>query len=187
MEEEDQQFLSAIAGGDHEVFGRVYHDLKDDLLTVTVHLLSGDRSTAEDVVHDVFVSLACKASEIKIQSSLKGYLITACLNRARDVLRKSSRTESASTNWADWPSENQASFEIVASNEDRQRILSAMHTLPREQREVVTLKTHSQLTFREIAGVLEISSNTAQSRYRYALEKLRTLLVAEEFPEGERT
>ena len=187
MDKEDQQILSTIARGDREAFARAYHEWKDELLTVAVHLLSGDRSTAEDVVHDVFVALARKASAIEIQTSLKSYLITACLNRARDALRKTSRTEPPPLDLDDWPNTEQTVSDIVTSNEDRQRIVAAMQTLPLEQREVVTLKIHSQLTFREIAEMLEISSNTAQSRYRYALDKLRSLLVAEKSRKGEPT
>lgn len=187
MDDPDQLRLAAVARGDHESFARVYQEFKDELLTVTVHLLGGDRATAEDVVHDVFVTLARKASEIEIQSSLKSYLVTACLNRARDVLRKNSRSEAVSEGLDYWPAESAAVSDLVSGEESRQQALSAINTLPLEQREVVTLKIHSQLTFREIADVLEISSNTAQSRYRYALDKLKALLVTEESPEGERT
>lgn len=187
MDETDRQILSAIARGDQAAFARVYSEWKDELLTVAVHLLSGDRSTAEDVVHDVFVTFARKASGIEIQSSLKSYLITACLNRARDALRKSSRVETYPQEFDQRPNEEQTVSDAAAANEDRQRILAAMQALPLEQREVVTLKIHSQLTFREIAEMLEISSNTAQSRYRYALDKLKALLVTEKSPQGEQT
>jgi RNA polymerase sigma-70 factor (ECF subfamily) len=187
VDDPDQQRLAAVARGDHESFARVYREFKDELLTVTVHLLGGDRATAEDVVHDVFVTLARKAAEIEIQSSLQSYLITACLNRARDVLRKTYRSEPFTSELDLWPSQEQAVTDLASSNEDRKRVLTAMNTLPLEQREVVTLKIHSQLTFREISELLEIPSNTAQSRYRYALEKLKALLVTEESPERERT
>ncbi|HEY0256091.1 MAG TPA: sigma-70 family RNA polymerase sigma factor, partial [Candidatus Methylacidiphilales bacterium] len=45
--------------------------------------------------------------------------------------------------------------------------------LPAEQKAVVVLKIWEEMTFAEIAEVLEISANTAASRYRYALDKLR--------------
>ena len=48
--------------------------------------------------------------------------------------------------------------------------------LPQEQREVVALKIDGGLTFAEIGEALSISANTAASRYRYALEKLRDSL-----------
>ncbi len=52
----------------------------------------------------------------------------------------------------------------------------AIRELPEEQREVVTLKVLADLTFREIGAVMGIPENTAISRYRRALEKLRARL-----------
>jgi RNA polymerase sigma-70 factor (ECF subfamily) len=45
--------------------------------------------------------------------------------------------------------------------------------LPEDQRQVVVLHVWGELTFSEIADVLNVSPNTAASRYRYALAKLR--------------
>ena len=52
----------------------------------------------------------------------------------------------------------------------------ALARLPEDQREVLALKTEGELTFEEIGLVLGIPANTAASRYRYALEKLRAAL-----------
>jgi RNA polymerase sigma-70 factor (ECF subfamily) len=57
-----------------------------------------------------------------------------------------------------------------------ERLERALAALPAEQREVIALKIDGQLTFAQIAGVLGLSANTAASRYRYALEKLRASL-----------
>ncbi len=61
----------------------------------------------------------------------------------------------------------------------RDSLERALAELPLEQREVVILKIWSELTFAQIADALQISANTAASRYRYALEKLSTLLTPE--------
>lgn len=52
----------------------------------------------------------------------------------------------------------------------------ALASLPTEQREVIALKIDGGLTFAHIAEILNISPNTAASRYRYALQKLRQAL-----------
>ena len=58
--------------------------------------------------------------------------------------------------------------------EDSQIALaSAIGALPNEQREVLVMKIWNELTFAEIAQVLDISQNTAASRYRYALAALK--------------
>jgi DNA-directed RNA polymerase specialized sigma24 family protein len=53
------------------------------------------------------------------------------------------------------------------------RLTRALESLPPDQREVIALKIEGELTFAQIAAVLGISPNTAASRYRYALERLR--------------
>ena len=58
----------------------------------------------------------------------------------------------------------------------REAIQAALKRLPSQQAEVVVLKVWEEMTFQEIAHVLEESPNTVASRYRYALEKLTSLL-----------
>lgn len=178
MTEEDQ----AIGRWDRRAFEQVYRTYKDDMLTAAVFLLGGDRAAAEDVLHDVFIALAERAGEQKFRSSLRNYLLTSCLNRARDMLRRRGR-ETVSSNGLDCRRSDAADPLALASwNEESARLYEAMIALPIEQREVVTLHVHGQLKFREIAEMLELSINTVQSRYRYALQALRTMLAEKEEP-----
>ena len=64
-------------------------------------------------------------------------------------------------------------------------MLKAVALLPPEQREVLTLRIHGELKFREIASLLNISENTAESRYRYALSALRKTLAEGKEPHHE--
>ena len=61
-----------------------------------------------------------------------------------------------------------------------EEIQAALAKLPPEQAEVVVLKIYQDMTFGEIGAVLEVSPDTAASRYRYALEKLRRILARDE-------
>ena len=61
------------------------------------------------------------------------------------------------------------------SRETAMALQSALKSLPDEQREVVVLKIWGQLTFEEAAAVIGISPNTAASRYRYGIEKLKDI------------
>ena len=64
----------------------------------------------------------------------------------------------------------------VSKHDDAFELENALRSLPPEQREIIALKIEGGLTFGEIATLLSISPNTAASRYRYALEKLRSTL-----------
>ena len=60
------------------------------------------------------------------------------------------------------------------------QVAAAIDLLPREQREVLVMKIWNELTFAEIGEALEISQNTAASRYRYALASLKKNFVVHE-------
>ena len=71
-------------------------------------------------------------------------------------------------------------FTVQAEKNERQEELQrGLGKLPVEQREVVTLKIWGELTFAQIGQVLQISPDTAASRYRYALKTLRAAISAE--------
>ena len=167
---DDASLLTAAAGGDRRAFERIYLAYKDDLLTLAA-LMLGDRQAAEDVLHDVFVSLARRIGQLTLSGSLKGYLLTSCANRARDLLRRRGVQQAPAGDLEIAVSGNPAKAAEVA--EETARAMAALTRLPSEQREVVALRIHGQLTFREVARLLEIPTNTAKSRYRYALSALR--------------
>jgi len=62
------------------------------------------------------------------------------------------------------------------SESERMMLQEALLNLPEEQREVIHLKIHMNMTFDEIGQLTEVPLDTAASRYRYALEKLRDML-----------
>jgi RNA polymerase sigma-70 factor (ECF subfamily) len=95
---------------------------------------------------------------------------------ALDFLRRDSRrARRESTAMFDVDQSVAPAFEI---EDDAQRALvAALDHLPAEQREVLVMKIWNDLTFAEIASALEISQNTAASRYRYALTALKKNLA----------
>lgn len=174
----DAALGAALARGDRQALERIYRSHKDGLYTLAASIV-GDRHTAEDVLHDVFVALARRAGRLTLTGSLRGYLATSCVNRARDVLRRRERLrrEAARPDRpapADEPSPDLA----VEAADEAARLLAALAELPDEQRLVVAMHVHGGMKFREVAEMLEISINTVQSRYRYALAALRARLLA---------
>ena len=69
-------------------------------------------------------------------------------------------------------------------HEEMELLNRALIKLTLEQREVVILKVYEQMTFRKIAEILRIPHNTVASRYRYALDKMRTFLINREENNG---
>lgn len=177
--QEDRIWLVQLRRGEPEGLRRIYERYKDDLLRIAAGLLV-DRACAEDCLHDVFVHLATHAADLRLHESLKGYLLTCVVNRARDVLRRNRRTEPASlSELAELHADGAPSAAQVASDREQvTRLYEALAELPYEQREVIVLRLHGEMTFQEIGQELVLSINTVQSRYRYGLEKLRASLNA---------
>ncbi len=130
---------------------------------------------AEDVVQEGFVRFW------RHQRGLPGepmaLLVTsvrrAALDRARREGRRSAREERA---MADVPT---SIFETPFEGEERRTAIEeALQRIPSEQREVLVLKIWGELTFEQIGGELQLSPNTAASRYRYALAALRQELTS---------
>lgn len=168
----DRRLIHRLRHGDVEALQQIYHRYKDDLLTVALSLL-GEVHTAEDCVHDVFVHFAAAPADLRVNRSLRGYLIRCVANRAKTMLRRRSRLPESPP---DEPQSDDCPVHDSIASEESQRVFAALAQLPAEQREVITLHLQGQMRFREIAQLLEVSINTVQSRYRYGIEKLRTLL-----------
>ncbi len=172
---EDRFLILRFNRGDAAALRRIYHKYRDDLLKVASALLH-DPSAVEDVVHDVFVSFAQESGRFELRGSLKGYLSICVANRSRDRNRSRRRTGVSLDEAGRLHSRAASPDEKAARGELYRRVHEAMDVLPDEQREVIVLRLHSRMRFREIAERKGVSVNTIQSRYRYGLDKLRSLL-----------
>ncbi|MHC4559355.1 MAG: RNA polymerase sigma factor [Planctomycetota bacterium] len=176
---EDKLFIWKINRGNRNVLRGVYEKYKDDLVTLAAALLN-DVSSAEDVVHDVFVSFIKSSPRFRLTGTLKGYLATCVANNARNKNKANQRRNNIALDDAGPAEANANSPEFRAIFGEELRQLSwALGQLPYEQREVLILHTYSGMKFKAIARQQSVSINTVQGRYRYALDKLRSMLNGE--------
>ena len=170
-----EDLIERLQRGDQAALRETYERYGHDLLTLAACLL-GDIAAAEDVLHDTFVAFATSVRKLKVRRNLRGYLVAWVANRARDQLRRRKREHGDGV-----PSPAHGSDPLAAliADEESQRLYGALARLPYEQREVITLHLHGEMTFRQVARQLGVRQNTVQSRYRYGIEKLRSLLKTE--------
>ena len=176
---EDRLLIWKFNKGKEDVLERIYAKYKDDLMTLSLALLY-DKSSAEDVVHDVFVKFIRSCGQMQLKQSIKGYLITSVVNTARNKNKAGQRKENTSLDEAGQFSSNLHSPDLAAIfNENSQKLAMSLTELPYEQREVLLLRLYSGLKFKAIAEIQNESISTIQGRYRYGLDKLRPLLNGE--------
>jgi len=175
---EDELLLWKMKRGSSKALCRIYEKYKNDLLALAIALLH-DVNTAEDVVHDVFVSFVQSIDTFRLTGSLKGYLLTCVANLSRDRNRAREKTP-VKLNETDLSiSDLRTPDQTAISIEELQRLRHAIDKLPYGQREVVILHLQGRRTFKQIAASQSVSIGTIQSRYRYGLDKLRCLLDSE--------
>jgi len=126
----------------------------------------------------------------KKKASVVAWLFQIARNACLDALRKEGRRpvvsldapgggEDATTMAATVPADAPAPDARLTREELGARIARAVEDLPEEQREVFLLKEEGELTFEEIGRILGCGKETAKSRMRYALERLRNALGRE--------
>jgi RNA polymerase sigma-70 factor (ECF subfamily) len=141
-------------------------------------LLSLTRSEADthDVLQEIFCKISARPGLLDGARDERAFLLRLAHNAAIDLMRRRGTREK---NHASFAEEAPILFEPTtnADEENFQRALAeALASLPAEQRAVAHLKLWEGETFEQIAATLGIPPNTAASRYRYAIDKLRDLL-----------
>jgi len=175
---EDELLKRRFKRGSTDALAAIYDKYADYLLTLATALLN-DQGLAEDVLHDVFVRFARSVTRFRLRGSLRAYLAKSVMNRSRDHIRKRKHTPVA-LDEAELPASSAGGPDSrMMLQEQSAWLTNALAQLPDEQREVVVLKVKAGLKFRQIAALQEIPTTAAQARYRYGIEKLRSILNGE--------
>lgn len=152
------------------------YDAHAQALFAYIITLTRDPEDTREVLQEVFTKLASHPGAVAAARDERAFLIRLAHNAAVDMMRRRRARgkyhdqfglEQASP-FASSPDPDEAAF--------RQELSAALAKLPADQRAVIHLKLWEGLTFEQIAETLDIPANTAASRYRYGLDKLRDLL-----------
>ena len=134
--------------------------------------ITGDRGRAQDAIHQVFLKLIENGS-LNQAMDKKAFLFKCVRNAVLNEAKREKRTT---------PLEPDSAWFIPPDRDyaGERNLRRALGVLPDDQRQAIVLHVWGELTFSEIGDLLGISSNTAASRYRYALAKLRAEMFAKE-------
>jgi len=138
--------------------------------------LLGDREEALDLSQEVFMRVFAVIHRFRGQSSLRTWIYRIAVNESLNLLRRNGHEE-----WLDdeidLPGAESANPESQASDAERSRhIQRALMGLSPNDRTVLTLRHFSELSYQEIADVLEIDEKTVKSRLFEARHRLREAL-----------
>ncbi|MBI2379029.1 MAG: RNA polymerase sigma factor [Deltaproteobacteria bacterium] len=187
---DDEELMRRFARGDVRAFEALVARHQKGVFNFCLRTLR-DRSSAEDATQEIFLRVVKTAKTWERNAKLTTWLYTIARNHCIDAMRRASYRKTASLDQSLGDSEDGATLrdrlpderEIPAdrgadSSRARGLLLKAIAELPDEQREVFLMRETAGMPFKEIADVVGAPENTVKSRMRYALEHLRSRLVA---------
>lgn len=166
----DLELVALVQSGDHEAFAELVRRHQRGLLRLILRL-TRELPLAEDVVQETFIKVFEKIDLFEGRSSFKSWLYQIGLNTAKNRFRSRNPEEFTT---------ELPSGEVAATTESHmvrddvsKRLREEIDLLPDRQRLAITLRVFEDLSFKEIAQIMDCPYDTAKANYRHALLKLR--------------
>lgn len=175
---EDSALMLRYRDGDVAAFETLYRRHNDALFRYLLRMCR-QRDSAEDVFQEVWSKIIRARMQYRPTAKFTTYLYRVAHNCFIDHLRRNKRHRAETAvepdsqphdgDGPDWDAERQLA---------RRRLEAALTTLPDEQRDVFLLYEEAGLSLDQIAAITDCNRETAKSRLRYAMRKLRAALDA---------
>ena len=171
----ERDLVTQAQQGDRNAFGELVRRHYQGVVGV-VYRMCGDTSLAEDATQEAFIRAWVNLPSFQPSAPLRNWLYRIAINAALDVLRKKPE-ESLEENQVTMIADQAASPETALIEKERMALVQqAMKSLPEASRSVLVLREYGELSYQEIAKVLEIPIGTVMSRLNYARTRLREIL-----------
>jgi RNA polymerase sigma-70 factor (ECF subfamily) len=186
--DQDAKLMLRYRDGDADAFLALYSRYKKPLYRYLLRQVR-NAGAAADLFQDVWSRLVATRSRYEARAKFATFLFHIAHNCTVDFFRRdlrlsrAARQDDADTQVAE-PEvpEYQRPDGIAEFAEQQSALLAALSCLPQEQREAFLLHEETGLTIEEIARVMDVGVETAKSRLRYAIRKLKKSLLAVEIP-----
>ena len=184
----DEALMLAFAAGDMAAFDALYARHRRGLYAFIARLLPTQDAQIDDLFQDVWLRVARARERYTPQAQFRTWLFQIARNRTIDWVREKhpllaselmsgAADEEGEDLFARLPDERTPSPEAAyAQRQEGERLSAALAGLPAEQREAFLLREHAELSLEEIAQATGVNTETAKSRLRYAVKKLRAAL-----------
>jgi RNA polymerase sigma-70 factor (ECF subfamily) len=193
----DDDLMAAYARGDAAAFERLYQRHEGALYRFVRRVLGrAMQAQADEVFQDTWLRVVHARERWSPQgASFRTWLFTLAHHRAIDLHRRSGREQSLDamgddagepwqpdgSAWQHWPAPPTAApdgAELAFWRRAGQRLLQCLDELPPPQRSAFLLHHDDGLSLDDVAQALEVGFETAKTRMRYAMSKLRTCMGA---------
>ena len=176
MGEAEQKTISAAARGDRMAFRQLVLDNSHAMFRVAWRLCN-DEGVAEDIVQEAFIKAWQKIGDFRMQSSFRSWLHRITVNTAMDYLRKQSRRKKYQGEEPEFETIEMAELPRHDAQIDiREQAGAAMQTLSDTERAALLLRHHEGHSIKEIAQILELTTDASKQTVFRAVQKMRLAL-----------
>lgn len=176
VEDQEEALVTRLQRADPAAIGEAY-DAHHGAVRAFARRLVGDPAAAEDLVHEVFVTLPRAIRRYRGDSTLRTFLVSIAVNHARHHLRGAMRRRAAMDRLAGEPPGSAGDPEQSARQRELAAALTrALDALPLDQRVAFVLCEVEERTSREVAEIVGAPEATVRTRVFHARRKLRASL-----------
>jgi RNA polymerase sigma-70 factor, ECF subfamily len=169
----DLDLVTEVKNGNRSAFSKLVQRHQKAIYRLALRF-TRDHGTAEDIVQDTFVKAFQKLDSFEERSSFKSWLFRIAINTAKNKLRGSENNDvDIEDVTIAVESQVEADFEY---KEIQSVIAEVVQQLPDRQRTALTLRVFEDMSFQEIAQIMECPYDTAKANFRHAVLKLKKVL-----------
>ena len=186
VKSEDSRLVAALREGSEEAYEQLLSRFQQPVYTLALRLLN-DQAGACDVAQEVFLKVFRNLGGFRSQSSLKTWIYRIAINEAHNARRWFFRHQRREVDWGEdqdgslglreMPDAGQSPFDVTLDHERRALVQAALERINPVFREAVVLRDIMDLSYEEIAEVLNLSLGTVKSRILRGRESLREELA----------
>ncbi len=169
MDISDGVLVESAKSGDSKAFSSLVIKHQKSLLRLCMRFTCS-QDLAEDIVQDTFVKAFRRLSTFEGRSSFKSWLFTIAINTAKNKLRSAKETTSIDNIQI---SVGSMSLDRLEGQHVRDLIKDFVDALPEKQKLALTLRVYDDLSFKEIAEIMECPYDTAKANYRHGLMSIK--------------
>jgi len=173
----DEELMLAYGGGDAGAFETLYRRHRGPLYRFLLRQV-GEAAAAEELFQDVWMRVIDSRERYQPRARFTSWVYAIAHNRLMDHYRASGRArflaqEESEEALDKLPSGDLPPEALLDRKRSAERLLAALSRLPEAQREAFLLQQEGELSVEEIGAATGVSRETAKSRLRYAIAKLR--------------
>ncbi len=172
MEQDDRALAADAKAGNRKAFDELVR-LNRDKMFALVYRMTGDRETALDLIQDTFFTAFKELAGFRGDSQFSSWLYSIAARKTLNYLNRKKIISFLPLGDREYREPSYEMQDEIESSEINRRIAKAVDSLPPKQKMVFNLRFYDQLSFAEIADILDKSISTVKTNYQKAIEKIQ--------------